>query len=400
MNFLRQFRSRPLQSFLTIMALMLGVAVATAVAAFLEIGRQTQETFARSLWAREMTLQTREDDNRAFSEGNAGLVREVGLEDDAPVTLTAADMERARAAAPSVTYAYVTTPTCNDMPDLGARFDTLAVSRDYFPANGITFAQGSGFSGSDFAEERRVVVISERMAELLKLGDNPVGQTVQARDCDELADFTVVGVMASKPTDELPDFIIPFRTDPYNAMNAPSFVVEEVSARDAARAELASFAGGVWGGRVVVRINDIEGYLTQQRTTSLLTAVLASIGLASAALNIMNLTLARVLTGQREVGILRSLGATRLAIRNRYFVESLAVGVVGGLAGVALGYGFLVVFNGYVAASSPNPVQAVTPSFLSLGVGLASAIGLSLLFTVYPAQLAAQASIVSAVKEQ
>lgn len=191
MSLSRRFRSRPLQSLLTVLALTLGVAVVTAVAAFLEVGRQTQRAFAGSLWAREMTLQTREDDYDAFSDPDAGLVREVGGENDAPVTLSAADMERAREAAPSVDYAYVTTPACNDIPDADVRFSALAVSSDYLPANGVTFTRGAGFSKSDFAEPRRVVVLSERLVRLLELGNDPVGRTVQARDCDSLADFTV-----------------------------------------------------------------------------------------------------------------------------------------------------------------------------------------------------------------
>ena len=397
---LRRFWTQPFQFLLTVLALMLGVAVVTAVSAFLDVSRQTQAAFAKSLWARELTLQTLEDEYLAYPDSGTGLVRAVGLTDDKPVTLTQADMEKARAAAPSVSYAFVTTPTCTDMPDSGIRFKRLAVSRDYFPANDVTFAQGAGFSESDFVKQRRVVVISERMVGLLRLGDNAVGQTVQARDCDALADFIIVGVMTSRPDAEQPDFIIPFRPDLYNEMDAPHFVVEDASARNEARAELASFAAKEWGGRVTVRSNNVEGYLAQERTTRLLTAVLASIGLTSAALNLMNLTLARVLTGRRRVGILRSLGATRANIRGQYFTTALITGVVGGLAGIALGYGFLAVFNLYVAAASPTQIEAVRPSLLSLGTGLASAVGLSLLFTIYPAQLAARASIVAAVKEQ
>ena len=137
------------------------------------------------------------------------------------------------------------------------------------------------------------------------------------------------------------------------------------SARNEARAELASFAAKEWGGRVTVHSNNVEGYPAQQRTTRLLVAVLASIGLTSAALNLMNLTLARVLTGRREVGILRSLGATRANIRGQYFTNALIMGVVGGSAGVVLGYGFLAVFNLYVATASSAQIEAVRPSLLS-----------------------------------
>ena len=80
-------------------------------------------------------------------------------------------------------------------------------------------------------------------------------------------------------------------------------------------------------------------------------------------------------------------------------MDALAAGVVGGLFGTALGYGFVVVFNAYVAASSPAPVPPVTLSWLSLAVGFAAAVGSSLLFTLYPAGLAAGANIAEAVKE-
>ncbi len=400
MSLSRRFRSRPLQSLLTVLALTLGVAVVTAVAAFLEVGRQTERAFAASLWAREMTLQTREDDYDAFSERDAGLVREVGLPDDAPVTLSAADTERAEDAAPSVAYAYVTTGVCVYMPDLGASSDRIAASRDYFPANGVTFTQGAGFSESDFTEQRRVVVLSERMVRLLELGDDPVGQTVEALDCDNFADFTVVGVMADRPNAELPDFIIPFRPDPYNAMNPPGFVVEDVSLRDEARAELSAFAETEWGGRVTVRANDLGGYLAEARTTRLLTAVRASLGLASAALNIMNLALARVLAGRRDIGVLRSLGATRAAIIRRYLADALTLGALGGALGVGLGFVLVWVFNNYIRAADPQGAQVYTVGFSlsAVFVGLLLSLAVTLLFALYPALVAARTNVVTALK--
>ena len=68
---LRRFWSQPWHSFLTVLALVLGVAVVTAVSAFLDVSRQTQERFSKSLWARELTLQTREDEYLTYPGGGA-----------------------------------------------------------------------------------------------------------------------------------------------------------------------------------------------------------------------------------------------------------------------------------------------------------------------------------------
>ena len=48
MSLSRRFRSHPLQSLLTVLALTLGVAVVTAVAAFLEVGRRSGRSPRRS----------------------------------------------------------------------------------------------------------------------------------------------------------------------------------------------------------------------------------------------------------------------------------------------------------------------------------------------------------------
>ena len=156
---MRQFRSSTLPSFLTVLAIALGVAVVTAVAAFLDISRQTQTEFINSLEARTLTLQTLEDDYNAFA-GDDALVREVGLMDDGSVTLTEEDMEQAKAAAPSVAYAYVSTGTCIYSDSFTFSSERIAVSKDYFDAHDISFSKGSGFATSDFARRRRVAVVS------------------------------------------------------------------------------------------------------------------------------------------------------------------------------------------------------------------------------------------------
>ena len=84
---LRQFRSYPLQSALIVLAVALGVATVTAVVALLE--QTTAQLSNDGLWAREITLQTKANDPSAFYGDEVVPVREVGLLDEAKVSLTA-----------------------------------------------------------------------------------------------------------------------------------------------------------------------------------------------------------------------------------------------------------------------------------------------------------------------
>lgn len=389
----RQFRSGFLPSLLTVIAIALGVTVVTTVAAFLDINYQTQTTFINSLKARTLTLQPTEEDYTAFTEDDV-LIREVGLEADQPITLTQEDMQAAKAAAPSVDYAYV-----SSVVGVAMKGNIISASKDFVEAHEITLSQGSLFTESDYEEQRNVAIISSRAIDLHDLPENPIGQRI--KDDDGQLSLEIIGVMADDAAQDAygqsVDILIPFRVDEYNPMFAPSFVVEDVDNLTMARAELEAFATKTWGGRVTVRSQNLEGYRAQQRSSGLLIAALAAIGLVSAALNIMNLLLARVFKRRRETGILRSLGATRKIIRSHYLSEALVLGCIGGVVGVVLGYTLALVFNAYTSAATSQLMPS--PSLLALIIGFVSALGMSAVFSLYPALLASRLNITEALRE-
>ncbi len=397
MQVFRRFFSSPLQSSLTLLALALGVAAVTAIAAFISVSRLSQTALTTSLWARELTMQTREDDLYKATEDDRMLIHEVGRLGDEPITLTEADMERAREGAPLVDYAYVTSPVGIDMSNITKDgTDVLAVSKDYFAVNTITVSEGSSFTDSDYTQQRDVALVSPRLVKLMGVSD-PIGKHVK----DEWGgfDFEIIGVLSAQDATSLPDMLVPFRPDPYNAMNPPTFVVEAVADVGEARAQLQAFAARTWGDRVTVRSQNLKKYAAQQRSTRVLIASLASTGLVSAALNIMNLLLARVFKNRRDTGILRTLGATRRMIRNRYLIDALVLGVIGGAIGVGLGYGLLIIFDTYVAAADPQAISVASPSPIPLLVGFVSALGISVVFSLYPALLASRLNVIESLKE-
>ncbi|MDQ3398040.1 MAG: ABC transporter permease [Deinococcota bacterium] len=404
---LRQFRTRRLESVLITVAVALGVGVVTAVAAFLDIGRQQQARFGDMLFSREISLQARADDYRAFfTPGSAPApAREIGLASDEAVALTLDDLARAREAAPSVDYAYIQDFRGFSLPDDGGFVQAYAVTQDYLAAAEVQVTSGSLPSESDFAEGGRVMLATPGLVERLGLEGDPLGQEVAFGFNEER--YTIIGLLSEPDPLEQgfsPDALVPFTPSPFGGVRELKFAVADAARLGEARAELEAFARGAWGERVSVSSNDFIGeFSSQWRLVSLVIAAFASTGLVVAALNIMNLMLARVLRRHREIGINRSLGASRGLVRGQFLAEALLLGVLGGTLGVVAGYGLLAAFNSFMQAMMAGQ-PALTGPALSLSlpavlVGLALAVGVSLLFGLYPAVMASKVRIVEALRE-
>ena len=98
---------------------------------------------------------------------------------------------------------------------------------------------------------------------------------------------------------------------------------------------------------------------------------------------IMNIMLVSVTERTKEIGLRRSVGATRQDILRHFLLEALAICLVGGGVGVALGFLIALLLRQF------TPFPADVRVWVALvGFGLSSAIGL--LFGLYPAVRAAQ----------
>jgi putative ABC transport system permease protein len=93
----------------------------------------------------------------------------------------------------------------------------------------------------------------------------------------------------------------------------------------------------------------------------------------------------------REIGIRKSLGATRRDIRRQFLVEALVLTGLGGAMGVLTGWALAV------GVSSFTPLPAKITAW-SVAVALAVGVGSGLVFGVYPAARAARLDPIAALR--
>jgi len=118
-----------------------------------------------------------------------------------------------------------------------------------------------------------------------------------------------------------------------------------------------------------------------------------AIGIVVGGIVIMNIMLMSVNERTREIGIRKSLGATRADIRRQFLVEAITLSTLGGVLGVMAGWGLATA----VATVSPLPARI---TFWSVAVALSLGAATGILFGVYPATRAARLDPITALRRE
>jgi putative ABC transport system permease protein len=117
------------------------------------------------------------------------------------------------------------------------------------------------------------------------------------------------------------------------------------------------------------------------------------IGIVVGGIVIMNIMLMSVNERTREIGIRKSLGATRADIRRQFLIEAIVLATLGGILGVLGGWALSLA----VSSLTPLPARITAWSvFTALGLGA----GTGVLFGVYPASRAARLDPITALRAE
>jgi putative ABC transport system permease protein len=267
----------------------------------------------------------------------------------------------------------------------------------------LDIASGRFFMPGEEREAAPVVVLGAEVAERLFEARNPLGETVRI----EGAEFTVIGVadkigsVLGQDQDMFAIIVLPAFEKLFGTRNSLNFQIKASQRMEPAADEV----------RAILRarrhrgpstdddffIVTAESYMSLWRDiSSVFFLVFVLISLVSSIVGgivIMNITLVSVTERIREIGLRRSVGATRRDIALQFLTEVLAQCVLGGLAGVALGFAFALLLK----ELTPFPA-AVRLWVAAVGLVLASVI--AVIFGVYPAIKAARLDPVVALRSE
>jgi putative ABC transport system permease protein len=130
--------------------------------------------------------------------------------------------------------------------------------------------------------------------------------------------------------------------------------------------------------------------------------IFGSLALAVASIGIINTLVMAILERRHEIGIMKAIGASDADVKGLFFAEAAAMGVFGGVLGIALGWtiGRAINFgtNVYLKRQHFPPEQIwFVPWWLVIGA-IAFAIVVSFLSGLYPASRAARLDPVQALR--
>ena len=278
------------------------------------------------------------------------------------------------------------------------------VDTDYQTIRDWQPASGDFFSADDVRASRKVILLGNTVAQSLFAGQDPVGADVQIRN----SIYKVAGVLSVKGqsasgTDSDDVVLMPYTTAAATLSGRsfiPQILAGTANEQDipAAEDEIRTIL------REAHRIQDGNDDFTVRNQAdlaaaadsstnvmTLLLAAIASISLLVGGIGIMNIMLVSVTERTREIGIRMAIGARGSDVLTQFLVESIVMGVLGGLAGLVIGVAGAKILGHFTGWET-----SISPIIMLIAIGFSGAVGV--FFGYYPARKAAALNPIQALR--
>jgi putative ABC transport system permease protein len=284
------------------------------------------------------------------------------------------------------------------------RTEINGVATDYFTIRDWGVTSGDVFTDDDVHAKRKVAVLGATIVKNLFPDSDPVGAQIQLGHVP----FTVVGVLAAKGqtssgVDQDDIVLVPYTTaqDRLSGFTFLGQILASASSpKDMAAAQeeirgIMRDSHGMGGSPDDFTVRDQTAIAqAATSTTSVMTgllAAIASISLVVGGIGIMNIMLVSVTERTREIGIRMAVGARGSDVLTQFLVESVVMSLLGGVVGLAIGFGGAAVLGHVMGWTTATPLIAVF-----VAVGFSAAVGV--FFGYYPARKAAALDPIQALR--
>lgn len=285
----------------------------------------------------------------------------------------------------------------------------LGSTADYLPVRDLTMDKGQAFSSADVDSASRVALLGKTVVDNLFGDEDPVGRIIRIKTVP----FTVGGVLQAKgqsPTGQDQDdiIIIPISTAKKKVLgtslaNAASVGQIVIQGQEGRTAEVEDEVSALLRQRHHLQSNEDNDFTVRNmeeifkaqessaQVMSLLLAAVASVSLIVGGIGIMNIMLVSVTERTKEIGLRQAVGAKTRDILGQFLIESIALSLAGGIAGILLGVTASTLISHFAGWSTVISTASIALAFLfSAFVGI--------FFGFYPARKAAGMDPIQALR--
>jgi len=256
---------------------------------------------------------------------------------------------------------------------------------------------GTFFSDADVEQDAPVCVLGQTVVDNLFANEDPIGKPlrVQAMPCKIIGVLQAKGFSATGQDQD--DFVVlPYTTAQKRITG--QFWLDDIFCSAVSRGAMPEATRQITGllrerhhlnpgedeDFNIRRPEDVvQAQLAASQTMTILLASIASLSLLVGGIGIMNIMLVSVTQRTREIGIRLAVGATEFDVQLQFLSEAIALSLLGGLLGLAVGLG-----ASYGVQNLFQFPTKLTPQIFAIGALFSAGVGI--LFGYYPARKASQ----------